>query len=238
MSGEENKRVRWLPLESNPQVMTRLLRGGGVPEPWNVTDVFGLDPDLLVMVPQPVKALILLFPMTEASEKFMKERAESMSTKDYPSGLFYTHQTVSNACGTVALLHSVGNSTDAFGLKDDSVLGGYYQSTKDLGAAEKAKFLETCQSVAELHKNHAQALLNSTETPDLEDEAEHHFIAFVHHGGALWELDGRKPLPINCGPSKPEDLLLDASKECQKYMAADPDNMKFSLMAFTGGSFD
>ena len=72
-------------------------------------------------------------------------------------------QTVSNACGTVALLHSVGNSTDAFGLKDDSVLGGYYQSTKDLGAAEKAKFLETCQSVAELHKNHAQALLNSTE---------------------------------------------------------------------------
>ena len=44
----------------------QLLRGGGVPEPWNVTDVFGLDPDLLVMVPQPVKALILLFPMTEA----------------------------------------------------------------------------------------------------------------------------------------------------------------------------
>ena len=46
--------------------MLQLLRGGGVPEPWNVTDVFGLDPDLLVMVPQPVKALILLFPMTEA----------------------------------------------------------------------------------------------------------------------------------------------------------------------------
>merc|ERR1711974_190207 len=30
-----------------------------------------------------------------------------------------------------------------------------------------------------------------------------------------WELDGRKPLPINCGPSKPEDLLLDASKESE-----------------------
>ena len=49
----------------------QLLRGGGVPEPWNVTDVFGLDPDLLVMVPQPVKALILLFPMTEAVSKLV-----------------------------------------------------------------------------------------------------------------------------------------------------------------------
>merc|ERR1711997_815569 len=140
MSGEENKRVRWLPLESNPQVMTRLLRGGGVPEPWNVTDVFGLDPDLLVMVPQPVKALILLFPMTDASEKFMKARADSMSTKDYPSGLFYTHQTVSNACGTVALLHSVGNSVQEFTLKDDGVLDQFYKATAQMNPQEKAKF--------------------------------------------------------------------------------------------------
>lgn len=236
MSGEK-ARVRWLPLESNPQVLTKFLHDGGVPEPWNVTDVFGLDPDLLVMVPQPVRALILLFPMTDASEKFMKARAEEMSSKESPADLFYTRQTVSNACGTVALLHAVGNAGEAFGLKEGSVLSDYYQSTASMSAEDKAKFLETCESVANLHKQHAQEG-NATETPTLEDEAEHHFIAFVNHKGHLWELDGRKTLPINCGPSKPEELLQDASKECQKYMAADPDNLKFSMMAFTGGSFD
>ena len=46
--------------------MLQFLRDGGVPEPWNVTDVWGLDEAMLNCVPAPCKALILLFPMTEA----------------------------------------------------------------------------------------------------------------------------------------------------------------------------
>jgi len=233
----EEKRVRWLPLESNPEVLTKFLRNGGVPEPWNMTDVFGLDPDLLGMVPQPVKALVLLFPMTDCSEKFGEERAKELSVSDFPSDLFYTNQTVSNACGTVALLHAVGNNVKETGLKEDGVLSQFYKATAAMSPKEKARFMETCQDLADAHKKHAQEG-NATETPSLKDEVEHHFIAFVHHGGSLWELDGRKPLPLNCGPSKPEDLLQDAAKECQRYMKADPDNMKFSVMAFTGGAFD
>ena len=49
-----------------------------------------------------------------------------------PKSLFYMKQTISNACGTVALLHSVANNTDVINLKngalkvnDISIRAGY-----------------------------------------------------------------------------------------------------------------
>ena len=55
----------WLPLESNPDVFTSFARKVGLPEPWQFVDIFGLDPEMLGMIPGPVAAVVVLFPCTE-----------------------------------------------------------------------------------------------------------------------------------------------------------------------------
>lgn len=66
------------------------------------------------MLPQQVEALIFLFPITEAYEKFKDEeeaRLIKLEQSISPEVVFFK-QTIANACGMIALLHSVANNDD------------------------------------------------------------------------------------------------------------------------------
>ena len=45
--------------------MNLFLRKLGVPDIWAVQDVWGLEPDLLAMLPTPVLGVMLLFPVND-----------------------------------------------------------------------------------------------------------------------------------------------------------------------------
>jgi ubiquitin carboxyl-terminal hydrolase L3 len=45
--------------------MNLFLRKMGVPVEWEINDVYGLEEELLMMLPQPVLALLLLFPIND-----------------------------------------------------------------------------------------------------------------------------------------------------------------------------
>ena len=83
-------------MESNPEVWNAFLQSLGVPLNIQFTDVFGLDPELLAMVPGKPLAALLLFPISENTEKLSTEKqAETTSVSE---DVFFMKQTVGNAC--------------------------------------------------------------------------------------------------------------------------------------------
>lgn len=220
---------RWLPLESNPDVMTKFLVNLGVSPEWSVVDVLGFDPELLAFVPQPVAALILLYPVSTCSSSDEGRESETDS-------VYFIKQTIHNACGTIALIHAVSNNRDKLQLSDGSLLKNFLDTTESLSPAEKGKALEASEDVCTSHATCAQE--GQTAPPALNDELDYHFIALVERGGRLYELDGRKKGPIDHGPTTPENLLNDAAAVCREFIARNPGCLNFTSVALVKATSD
>ncbi|KAG2263952.1 hypothetical protein Bca52824_071031 [Brassica carinata] len=109
---ESSSAKRWLPLEANPDVMNQFLWGLGLaPDAAECNDVFGLDDELLEMVPKPVLAVLFLYPITKKSEEERIEQDKEIKEKVHIDKVYFMKQTVGNACGTIGLLHAIGNIT-------------------------------------------------------------------------------------------------------------------------------
>ncbi|KAG9063029.1 Ubiquitin carboxyl-terminal hydrolase isozyme L3 [Linnemannia hyalina] len=235
------KTIRWLPLESNPEVLDKYVRDLGVPAPWRYADVMGLDEELLAFVPQPVHAVILLFPCTPQYEEFCKEERQRIDKEGQivSDNIVFYPQTISNACGTMGVLHSIVNNWAHGGhlkLKEGSVIKNFLEKTVSLTPAERATALEEDTTLARVHENHAST--GQTATPDLADIVDLHFVCLVERDGHLYELDGNKPYPINHGPSSKDSFLFDAIKVAKKFVERDPENLHFSVIAATTAEED
>ncbi|GMI63577.1 ubiquitin C-terminal hydrolase 3 [Hibiscus trionum] len=218
---------RWLPLEANPDVMNQFLWGLGIPETEaECCDVYGLDDELLAMVPQPVLAVLFLYPITSQTEE---ERLQQDNEKrNVSSKVYFMKQTVGNACGTIGLLHSVGNVTSEIKLQEGSFLDRFFKSTTTMNPLERAAFLEKDGEMEVAHTVAASA--GETEASDNVDT---HFICFTCVDGELYELDGRKSGPISHGPSSPSSLLQDAAKVINGMIQKNPESLNFNVIALT-----
>jgi len=214
--------IRWLPLESNPDVMTKFLASLGVASEYSLVDIIGFDDELLAFVPQPVLAVILLFPVSQADST--EPGDESLREKCY-----FVKQTIQNACGTIALLHSVANNVDKLKFSENSAIKKYLDDAASLSSEEKGKLLETNTDICTNHETSAQE--GQTEAPELSQDIDFHFVAFVERGGRLYQLDGRKKGPIDHGVSSPATILADAAKVCKEFMARNEQCIQFTSVA-------
>ncbi|KAI8968389.1 hypothetical protein BDF20DRAFT_908095 [Mycotypha africana] len=191
---------RWVPLEANPEIIHEL----GVDSRYNYVDVL------------------------EAYEKFSAEEEAHLARHEQnisPDVVFFK-QTIGNACGMIALLHSLANNDDEIigpGLFNDII-----EKAKDMSVEERVELLENCEKLAQVHETAAGE--GQTEAPDKNDSINLHFVCFVEVDQHLYELDGRKLFPINHG--KCTNLVEGAAKVMKQFMAREPDENNFSAIAF------
>ena len=208
---------KWLPLESNPSVLNDFSYALGLSTAYAWSDIFGFDDELLAMVPPNCRAVVLLFPITDKSERFQKEEREDIENgkraNEVSSNVYYMKQTVGNACGTIGVFHAIMNNREDVltnqNEEDEEENKNYFrrffEKTKDMTPDERAKFVET---ETDLESYHATAVnAGDTEVPSLDAKIDLHFIALVERDGRLYELDGRKQSAIDHGEIERGDLL-------------------------------
>lgn len=115
-----NYRKHFIPLESNPNVFSRLIHSLGVSPDLTFEDILSLDdPGFL---PHPALALILVFPTSTAYED-NKAKEEAICQEYAGSGeeeaIIGFKQTINNACGLYSALHAVSN------VAVGSLIGGF-----------------------------------------------------------------------------------------------------------------
>uniref|UniRef100_A0A8C1DY61 Ubiquitin carboxyl-terminal hydrolase n=2 Tax=Cyprinus carpio TaxID=7962 RepID=A0A8C1DY61_CYPCA len=224
---------RWLPLEANPEVMNQFLRQLGLVPTWQFGDVYGLDAEVLSLVPRPVCAVLLLFPITEKYETFRQEEEAKIKAQgqELSSDVYFMKQTIGNACGTIGLIHAVANNQRYLEFEPNSPLKAFLLTSAKMSPEEKAAFLEKDESIRVTHESSAQE--GQTEAPSLDEKVDLHFIAFVNVEGHLYELDGRKPFPIVHGKTTEDTFLEDSAEVCKKFMARDPQELRFTVVALS-----
>ena len=206
---------------------------------YNRCDVYGLDDDMLGWVPAPVKALVLLFPVTKNNVKFKKEQREKIEKdgQTISKKLFYLTQLdgFGNACGTIASIHALAN-IDSIEFDEASPLKDFISKNLENSAKERGENLLRAKGIRESSEKTAQSTEASTRCPDRTERLNAHFITFVSAEDSLYELDGRKAFPINHGKTSEKSFLKDAAKVIkEKFMKLDPDNGMFNVMALSKG---
>jgi ubiquitin carboxyl-terminal hydrolase L3 len=235
-------------LENNPEVMNHLARSLGLDNSLSFYDVYSLtDPDLLAFIPRPVYALLVIIPLTptwhEMRQKEDKEKPE-YTGKGEEEPVIWFKQTIGNACGSIGLVHSLLNSDASKCIKPDSVLDGIRKDSLPKKIWERAKVLEDSDEFEKAHADAAQLGDTAVPTPQSDEHAGQHFVAFVKaKDGHLWELEGSRKGPLDRGALEDdEDVLSSAALEkgLGRLMRIEADkggDLRFSAIALAKNLF-
>ena len=155
----------------------------------------------------------------------------SLSIKD-PSKLpFFAHQITGDLCGTMAMIHNIANNQDVMPVIKGSWMDKFLKENANKTPHERGIFIDNSYDLFELHNKNAR----DSDAPLLDGKVDTHFACFTEVGGILWELDGRKPFPINHGKCS-DNILLQTyeiiKEDFFKYLSPD-DQLRSSIITMS-----
>lgn len=122
----------------------------------------------------------------------------------------------------------------------DTELDKLIKQAVPLGPAERAKLLETSQSLSRAH--HDAASKGDTVAPQASDDVDLHYVCFVKgNDGTLWELDGRRKGPVKLAQlDADEDVLSEKALTVgpRQFLARGGDDPRFTILALAGSLDD
>lgn len=145
---------------------------------------------------------------------------------------FFLKQYIGNACGTIGIIHAAANLSTLTGgdvpMAEGSFLESFVKKTLEMTPEKRAEELEKDDAI---EAEQAAAVAEGQSDVEAQAETNAHFVAFVEKEGHLYLMDGRRSGPINLGPSSRATLLEDAVAVIKEYMARDPEELRFTLVA-------
>jgi ubiquitin carboxyl-terminal hydrolase L5 len=112
-----------------------------------VQEVYGLDEEMLAILPQPVHALIFLFRYRDVDESLSEKGTEC------PDHVWFANQIPDFACATVALLNIVNNIK---GLKLGKELRDFKDFTQDMNPMSRGEAIDSFEFVRRIHNSFAR----------------------------------------------------------------------------------
>ena len=202
-----NGNFQWPPLESDPQIFTDYSQKAGLDSTVNFGEIYSLDYKEMQVIETPVLAVIVSYEQNQQPQL----NNEQFESANYVP--FYMKQTgvLDNACGLIAMIHSIGNNVDKVNLSDNSILQKFLSRNQNKSAEERAQDLENFQEFQEVHHEFAEQ--GQSEHCEEQCDVKNHFVAFIYHQGNLVELDGLIQGPYIVKEKIKETELLDETIE-------------------------
>jgi ubiquitin carboxyl-terminal hydrolase L5 len=222
----------WCTIESDPAVFTEMMEQVGVKNV-GVEEIISLEPEMLQMLTQPIKGLILLF-------KWSGKGAQTQRNVVPEAPLFFAKQIVHNACATQAIVNILLNHTDS--VEVGEALSNLHGFTAEMDPTTRGEMIGQADVLRSVHNSFArQTVFSFEDRPAKENDDVYHFISYIHKDGVVWELDGLQEGPIFIEPAEEKDWLATASSAIQARMREAEESDKsgqgqgisFSLMAVT-----